>query len=216
MVRRFFLLVIILSLYFIEHIYSQEKKDLGIQVGASYYTGDYNQSKILYQPLPAIGIIFRYNLNNYYSLRASASYGGLSGNYSSFNHYLPGTTNSFTKQIIEAEILGEANFLTFNTRNAKKNIFSPYVVFGFGSAYIGGEVIPNIPFGVGLKYCPIPRLTVGFEWRLHKTFSDNIDNYQNVFDGSKAIFHNNDWFSFMGLFITFRLYNYDKICPVYK
>ncbi len=216
MIKRFLLLIIFLSFYCFEHTYSQEKKDLGVQLGASYYAGDYNQGKILYQPLPAFGIVYRYNLNTFYTLRASATYGVLRGNYSSFNHYLPNLPNSFTKQIIETEIIGEANFLTFSTKNAKKDVFSPYVILGFGGAYIGGEIIPNIPFGVGLKYCPIPRITVGFEWRLHKTFSDKIDNYQNVFDGSKAIFHNNDWFSFMGLFITFRLYNYDNTCPAYK
>lgn len=178
--------------------------------------GDYNQGTPLYQPSPSVGLIFRYNLTKYYSLRLSVNYSNLKGDYSSANFYLPGTTGSFSKQIIESEGLCEINFMSFNTRRLKKDNFSPYVILGIGGAYIGGEVIPQFPFGVGIKYCPVSRITVGCEWRLSKTFTDNIDNYKNVYDGSKATFNNNDWFSFVGLFITFRLYNNKNTCPVYK
>jgi len=195
---------------------SQERKDLGIQAGGTYYIGDYNLGTPLYQPSPAIGIIYRYNLSKYYSLRLSACYGGLKGSYSSFNHYLPGVTGSFSKQLIETDGLWEINFMSFNTNHLDKDNFTPYVILGLGAAYIGGDIIPHFPFGVGVKYCPASRLTIGCEWKLSKTFTDKIDNYQNVYDGSKPILHNNDWFSFVGLFITFRLYNYNNTCPVYK
>lgn len=210
------LLFISINIIVIGSVFSQEKKDIGFQLGASYYIGDYNQGKPLYQPLPAVGFIFRYNLSKFYAFRLSASYGGLRGNYNSFNQFLPIAPSSFTKQIIETELLSEVNFLSFSTLSSKGDTFAPYVIFGIGGAYSGGEIIPNIPFGVGFKYCPIPRITIGCEWRLHKTFTDKIDNYQNIFDGSKAIFHNNDWFSFVGLFITYRLYNSDITCPAYK
>ena len=57
-----------LALFLIAHltVSSQEKRDIGIQLGGSYYLGDYNIGKPLYQPSPAIGILFKYNLNNYY------------------------------------------------------------------------------------------------------------------------------------------------------
>lgn len=195
---------------------SQEKRDLGIQAGGSYYIGDYNLGTPFYQTTPAVGAIFKYNLNKYYSFRISANYGGLKGAYSSLNHYLPGITGSFTKQMIETEGMCEINFRSFNTKHLKNDNFSPYVTLGIGGAYVGGEIIPNFPFGVGVKYCPHSRITIGWEWRFYKTFNDNIDNYKNVYEGSKAVFHNNDWFSFVGLFITFRLYNKNNTCPVYQ
>ncbi|RPH33944.1 MAG: hypothetical protein EHM93_02940 [Bacteroidales bacterium] len=212
---RIHFLVLSGALFLSGSIKSQERRDIGLQAGGSYYMGDYNQGTPMYQPSPSFGLLFRYNLNKYYSLRLSASYNGLKGNYTSSNFYLPGVTGSFSKQLIEAEGLCEMNFMSFNTKCLNKDNFTPYVIFGFGAAYVGGEIIPHLPFGVGVKYCPLPRITIGWEWRLSKTFSDNIDNYNNVYDGSKAIFHNNDWFSFVGLFVTFRLYK-NNTCPVYE
>ncbi len=195
---------------------SQERKDVGIQVGGSYYMGDYNYGLPLYQPSVGVGLIYRYNFNNFYSFRFSGNYAQLKGNYSTFNSYLPGVTGSFSKQLIESEIIFEMNFMSFNTKHLNKDRVAPYVFFGAGGAYIGGEVTPQLPFGIGVKYCPRSRITIGWEWRLSKTFTDNIDNYNNFYDGSKAVFHNNDWYSFFGLFITYRLYNKNFKCPVYQ
>ena len=214
-IRKQFVLVLLL-IFLSRYGYSQERKDLGIQAGGSYYIGDYNIRTPLYQPSPGVGIIYRYNLSKYNAFRFTASYGGLRGNYSPLNQYLPGLTGSFSKQLIEMDGLFEINFMSFNTKHLNKDNFSPYVIMGLGVAYIGGEIIPHFPFGIGLKYCPASRLTVGCEWKLSKTFNDNIDNYQNISDGTKAFLHNNDWFSFVGLFVTFRLYNYKNTCPVYK
>ena len=196
--------------------FSQERKDIGVQAGGAYYIGDYNVGKPLFQPSPGIGIIYRYNTSKYLSLRAAAYYGSIKGSHSPSVQYLPGITGSFSKQLIEADGVFEINFMSFNTKHLNKDNFAPYVIVGVGMAYIGGEIIPHFPFGVGVKFCPASRLTIGAEWKMSKTFNDNIDNYQGVFDGSKPILHNNDWFSFVGLFITYRLYNSDSTCPAYK
>lgn len=214
-IKRFISILFILSLYSNITI-CQERKDLGIQAGGSYYMGDYNQGVPLYQASPSVGLVYRYNINKYYSFRLSAGYSGLKGNYTSQTQYLPGVTGSFSKQVFDLEGLCEINFMSFSTRHYKKDNFSPYVILGIGGAYISGTLIPKLPFGVGIKYCPVSRLTVGLEWRFNKTFDDNIDNYKNVFDGSKAVFHNNDWFSFMGLIVTYRLFNNKYTCPAYQ
>jgi len=210
------LFILSLNLFFCSFCFSQERKDLGIQVGGSYYMGDYNYGKPLYQASPSAGAIFKHNINNFYSLRLSLNYAMLRGGYSSFKHYLPGITGSFNKHVIESDFIFEMNFMPFNTKHLNKNNFAPYVALGFGGAYISGEIIPQLPFGIGIKYCPLSRLTIGCEWRLSKTFTDNIDGYINVYDGSKAIFHNNDWHSFIGLYITYRLHNNKFTCPVYE
>ncbi len=194
---------------------AQERKDIGIQVGGSYYMGDYNQGAPMYHPSPSFGLVFRYNLNKYYSFRLSASYNSLKGAYAVSSYYLPGVTGSFSKQLIDVNGLCEMNFMSFNTKHLSKDNFSPYIILGVGGAYLEGKVIPHLPFGIGIKYCPIPRIMVGCEWRLSKTFTDSIDDYNNVYEGSKAIFNNNDWFSFVGFYVTFRL-NKNSTCPVYK
>jgi len=215
LIKKLFSVLILLSLYSNSSI-CQERKDLGIQAGGSYYMGDYNQGTPLYKVSPSFGLIYRYNLNKYYSLRLSAGYGSLRGSYTAQNPYLPGATGSFSKHVIDLEGLCEINFMSFTTLRYKKDNFSPYVIIGVGGAYIGGNIIPKIPFGVGVKYCPASRVTLGLEWRLNKTFDDGIDNYHNVYDGSKAMFHNNDWFSFMGLTVTYRLFNNKFTCPAYQ
>ena len=196
--------------------FSQERRDLGLQGGGTYYMGDYNEGRPLYQVSPSLGVLFKYNFNKFYSFRLSVCYGTLKGSYSSKDSYLPGLTPSFNKQLLESEVASEINFLSFNPLDTRKGKFTPYAIIGIGGAYMNGGIIPHIPLGVGVKYCPMYRVTVGFEWRLHKTFSDDIDNYQGVYNTTKPIFHNNDWFSFVGLFITYRLYNYNNTCPVYR
>jgi len=214
MLRYQFFLVLFLITYLTAS--SQEKRDLGLQLGGSYYLGDYNIGKPLYQPSPAVGILFKYNLNNYYSLRFAATYGHLKGNYSPNDNYLPLGSGDFNKKLVEVEASTEINFLAFDTRQYKKQKFSPYFTIGVGMAYIEGQILPHIPFGIGLKISAGSRTAVGFEWRMHKTLSDKIDNYENLDDGTKAFLHNNDWFSFAGIFLTYRLFNYSYTCPAYR
>ncbi len=196
--------------------HSQEKRDLGLQLGGSYYIGDYNLGTQLYQPLTAIGVIYKYNFNNFYTARVSAIYGGLRGSYNPSSHFLPGKTGSFSKRLIEAEALSEINLLAFDTHQYKKENFTPYVIVGIGVAYVDGQIMPHFPFGIGIKICTGSRTAVGVEWRMHKTITDSIDSYENPDGGRKAILHNNDWFSFAGLFLTYRLYNNGYTCPAYR
>lgn len=197
-------------------VFSQERRDLGLQFGSTYYIGDYNINSQFYKPTPALGVLFKYNLNNFYSLRISAVYGGLKGEYNQNGHYLPGNTGSFQKRIIELNAMGEINFLAFDTREHKKEKVSPYFIAGLGAAYLNDGFIIHFPFGFGMKFSASNRIAVGFEWRFHKTISDKIDNYQNVNEGKRTFLHNNDWFSFGGVFLTYRLYNYSNSCPAYQ
>jgi hypothetical protein len=75
----------------------------------------------------------------------------------------------------------------------------------------------SVPFGLGAKYMVSQNATIGFEWGFRKTFRDNIDGVVNpggTLDKSST--NNADWYSFAGFFITFRLFNKGKECPVYK
>ncbi len=205
----------LLSLMLSFSLFSQERKDVGFTLGSSYYTGDFNPGTPLYSPSPAFGLLFRYNLSEMYSLRASLVYGGLKGAAPS-DSYIPSVKRSFSTSVIGAEALFEMNFLKFNTTDHFKNNFAPYVLLGVGGAIVNGKVIPQVPFGVGVKYALGGRIAIGAEWKMHKTFSDSIDGYVNPSATSNSIVHNNDWFSFVGLFVTYRLFNGDFVCPAYR
>jgi hypothetical protein len=76
----------------------------------------------------------------------------------------------------------------------------------------------HIPIGLGFKYSPWRRWTIGVEWQLKKTFNDDIDRFNNVKpseinDNKKgSLFMNTDWMSFLGVNIAYRLAVKSK-CP---
>ncbi|WP_288019483.1 DUF6089 family protein [Tenuifilum sp.] len=194
---------------------AQEKRDIGIQAGASYYYGEFNEVKPLYSPSFSLGVIFRYNITPNYSIRASGAYAVVNGSSSNAN-IIPDPNISFSKRIIGAEIMGEFNFFSIKPVSQREKKISPYVNLGVGFAQVGTAYILHIPFGGGIKYAPGNRHTFALEWRLHKTFYDMIDDYSSPDDGRKALLHNNDWFSFIGLVYTYRLPNNNYICPAYR
>lgn len=194
---------------------AQDRRDFGIQAGTTYYYGEFNEVMPLYSPSFAMGVIFRYNINHNYSIRASAIYANVSGSSSSAN-IIPDPNISFSKNIIGAEAMGEFNFYSINPTSARKANLSPYVNAGVGLAQMGTSLIFHIPFGVGLKFTPGQRHTFALEWRFHKTFTDKIDDYSSPDDGRKPFLHNNDWFSFIGLIYTYRIPNNSYICPAYR
>ncbi|KAB2869736.1 MAG: outer membrane beta-barrel protein [Bacteroidales bacterium] len=211
------LTLLLLQFLFTISINAQDKRDIGLQLGGTYYYGDFNERTPLYKPSFSLGVIFRYNINNYYSLRGSAIYGKVAGSYNS-SSYLPNltTSQSFSKTLLGFEVMGEFNFLNFNPTNERKGKFSPFVNLGIGISQIGGGFFANIPFSIGMKYTPGQRHTVSIEWRFHKTFTDKIDEYSAPVDNRKVFIHNNDWVSFAGVIYTYRLFNNNNICPVYK
>lgn len=195
---------------------AQERNEIGFLAGTSYYMGDYNPKGQFYQPGPAVGVLFRNNLSEFYSIRLSGLYGMIKGSHNPDNFYLPGVTPAFSSSVFEFEAVIEIGFLPYNTEISSHRKFSPYALAGFGAASISGSFIPHIPFGLGVKYSPANRWTVGLEWRLHKTFNDNIDGYTNVSDEPRSIIHNNDWFAYAGFLVSFRLVNKGAICPAYE
>lgn len=197
-------------------VYAQERKDVGIIAGTSYYMGDYNPSAQFYQPSPLLGVMARHNFNPFYSLRAMIAYGWVKGSHNPSDFFLPGETPSFSKQLITVELDGEINFISFDSRRSFHRDISPYLILGLGVAYDGGALFPHIPIGLGVKYSPIGRLTLGAEWRLHKTFYDRIDGYSNISNKRKSFIHNNDWFGIAGIFVTYRLYSQSTLCPAYR
>lgn len=100
----------------------------------------------------------------------------------------------------------------------------------------------GIPFGLGIKYSPSKAINFGLEWGMRKTFTDYIDDVSTTYADANVLLlqksqiaaelsdrsvtkhepgvqrgdsNHNDWYSFLGLTMTFRLDFSDKNCAAY-
>ncbi len=197
----------------------QRNADYGIFGGVSSYIGDINPDRMLYSPLPAAGLFYRYNLHPRQSLRANIFFGGLQANDLDFNNnYQVARGSSFSGTAGELSVQFEFNFLPYTTLGRTLD-YTPYIAGGAGLAYIsshGSSFIPVIPFSAGFKVNIYKNLGLEAEYGFRKTFYDNFDGLNdNVATTDYAWIHNNDWYSFAGLAITWKIYNRLAGCPAY-
>lgn len=233
--------------------------EVGLFAGGSYYNGDINPGIPFIQTNAAYGGLIRYNFNQRTAARLSVFRGILEGDdaVSKFNE---ARGLNFISNITDISAVFEFNFLPYFT-GSKRNYISTYI-FGGASVFffnpksngvelrnIGteGQVAGfdgrkkysktgfSIPFGVGVKYSLTSKIGLGFEWGMHKTFTDYIDDISTTYylqgslidpgntagllsDPSRS--HNpymqrgdpktKDWYSFAGVSITYKINIGDK------
>jgi hypothetical protein len=203
--------------------FTQRNANFGVFAGTAYYMGDINPNRHFYRPSLSLGALYRLNLNTRYAIRGSAYYAHLSGSDLDFPKILhpdrPLSPAIFTTSLIDLALQVEYNFLPF-TPNVGKWSYTPYLTTGIAGALILGSDVTasyfiSFPFGAGLKVNLTSRISAGAEWSFRKTFSDSVDGLENP-SGTKSILHNNDWYSFLGVFITFKFFNFAVECPAYK
>jgi hypothetical protein len=197
----------------------QRKADFGVFGGLSSYIGDINPNRLMYSPLPAAGVFYRYNLHPRHSLRTSIIIGGLRANDLDFNNSFQQTrAASFSGEVVEWTTQFEFNFFPYSTQGKRWN-YTPYVAAGLGIAFINTKVftyVPVIPFSVGFKINVYKNLGLEAEYGFRKTFYDNFDGLKDFIDPSDySWLHNNDWYSFAGIALTWKLYNRLAGCPAY-
>ena len=198
----------------------QRNADYGILGGVSSYLGDINPSRLMYSPLPAAGLFYRYNLHPRHSLRASLLAGGLRGNDLDFKNTFQLTRGaSFSAITGELAVQFEFNFLPFTTAG-KLWDWSPYLAAGAGVAVINStafSVQPVIPFSAGIKFNIYKNMGLEAEYGFRKTFYDNFDGLKDMVDPADyGWLHNNDWYSFAGIAFTWKIYNKLAGCPAYE
>jgi len=212
--------IIVCSMFICVAGQAQRKADIGVFAGTTYYLGDINPAKQFYSPSLALGGLFRYNLNPRYSIRGSFYYGGLKGDDLDFdNLFQSRRAANFSASVLDAALQFEFNFLPYSTIG-KRFEYSTYVAGGIGVGFISTSTAftyeLTIPFGVGFKVNLAKRLSTGLEWGFRKTFYDNIDGLENWSDPElKGLFHNYDWYSVAGLFVTYKIFEYREDCPTY-
>ena len=113
----------------------------------------------------------------------------------------------------------EFNFIPYIVKRRTK-AHSTYIFAAVGYSFVLStttDIASNhvtVPFGVGFKYRFTEWFTLGCEWGMRKTFNDTIDGLLNHgTEGSYSATHNNDWYSFAGVYLTFRVYKKAANCP---
>lgn len=212
------LCLLLLSIVFVS-LSAQRNADYGVFGGVSSYLGDINTNRLMYSPLPAGGLFYRYNLHPRQALRANIFVGGLKGNDLDFDNSFQTTrAASFSGIVGELGLQFEFNFLPYSTQG-NKWIYTPYIAAGAGIAFINTTVFtyePVIPFSLGFKIKIHKNLGLEAEYGFRKTFYDNFDGLNDmVAEEDRGLIHNNDWYSFAGIVLTWKFYNKLAGCPAY-
>lgn len=127
-----------------------EKHDFGVFAGVATYIGDFNETNFLYKPNVLVGLLYRYNINPYFSLRAQAGQARVEGSSRDYYGNLPGFPAgggiTFKRSMIMLDGAVEFNFLPYSSTDKKRqNIFSPYVALGVGMNFMGSNSYNNNP-----------------------------------------------------------------------
>jgi hypothetical protein len=197
----------------------QRIADYGVFGGVSSYMGDINPSRLLYSPLPAGGLFYRLNLNPRQALRLNLFFGGIRGNDLDFkNSFQQARGASFSGGVGEMALQFEFNFLPYSTQGKRWN-YTPYFAGGAGLAFVSAgslTYVPVIPFTFGFKVNIYKNVGLEAEYGFRKTFYDNFDDLKDLVAPSDfGLIHNNDWYTFTGIAVTWKIYNKLAGCPAY-
>ncbi len=208
-------------------INAQRSYDLGLWAGGSYYLGDINTSSHFKKIHFSGGVFLRYNYNSRTAIRGSLFYGTLSGvDQSSRYLYQKIRSYSFSTPILDLTGQYEFNFLPYVIGSDTKN-FSPYVSTGITfllAMNSGNPYQITVPMGIGLKFNISEKIGAGIEYSFRKTFSDQIDNLggiENSVTNHQSYFkqlaysHDNDWYAFIGFFISYNIKIDGFVCRAY-
>ncbi|MBN2662120.1 MAG: outer membrane beta-barrel protein [Bacteroidales bacterium] len=218
--KKFFVSII---LFFVSVSLFAQEGGLGFFLGGSYYVGELNQRSVFYQPSPAFGLMYRHSSNERWGFRIEGNYTNLKGNdLVSSNSYQIQRNHSFSTKIWDIGAQVELNFKNYETDNLFYDYFTPYIATG---ALL--SIIPDsdrqfevaIPISLGFKYALTNTITAGLEWNYRWTNSDRIDRLpdDNFLLPYKQLSNNpdTDWYSFVGLIVTFRVFKETMTCPAF-
>ena len=212
--------------------------EVGATGGLSYYVGDINPKKHFSQNDLGLGAVVRYYQNFRWAFRFQYSNMSLASS-DEIAASRPERGFSFNSNINDFALIAEFNFFDYWT-GSNRNYITPYIFAGVsyftyntslpegmksqaydsnGEAFTTDEYekLPkgsnlSIPFGIGVKYSLFKRVGMSLEWRIHKTFTDEvdcmIDNYKQGSEQGELVrepfVYKCDWFSMLGLSITYR------------
>jgi Domain of unknown function (DUF6089) len=212
------LFVVLISLFFgLSSLMAQRSNEIGVFLGGSFYLGDLNPNGFFKFTQPAVGAIYRYNINNRFSARLSALVGTVEAFDSKSPYaYQQARNLNFKSPIDEFSGQFEFNFFEYEIGNPKFN-FSPYIFGGLGffrmnpKGEINGQWValqplhtegqgtqfnpnapyhliqPCIPFGIGIKVTVFKTICMSVEWGMRKTFTGYIDDVNGVYPNTAQL-----------------------------
>lgn len=208
----------LIAITFSVSLFAQQRSaDIGLFAGGATPLTDYSQINLFNSVKPNLGLFYRYNFNSRYSLRINGLFGivGASGYLNDLNNPL-----SFQKNVFELSALFEINYLDYimGTERAR---FSPFVYYGLGFSVYPGAFTASLPIGTGVKYAINKKWGVAAEVSAHKLFNDDLDNISNPYQNGHLgpvndYWHNNDWISYFGLTLTYKIFWGSTPCPAYN
>ncbi len=213
-------LILVLFFFIVWNLaFAQPKAELGVFLGTAYYMGDINPSKHFYEAGTTTGGIYRYNFNSRYAVRAGMLFSKLKGSDFDFeNNYQQNRGAYFETDVVDLSVQLEFNFQPFWTpKVSKTKKLAPYVTLGIGYIAPGStESSLTIPMGVGFKYALGRRWSASLEWSFKKTFTDGLDALADPNQLNQSnMMHNNDWASFCGIIIAYKLFDETGKCHAY-
>ncbi|MDR2979668.1 MAG: DUF6089 family protein [Bacteroidales bacterium] len=193
---------------------SAQRSEVGVFIGTTSYIGDLNPTKLFTNPQFSGGIIYRYNLNPRWAIKANILFASVeASDYKNNEKYERDL--SFRSPITEISAEVELNF--FNIYNANgKNRFTPYIFTGFtvfsfnpqgyldgkyydlqhlGTEGQGFEGQPDyysltsfaIPFGIGFKVNIGRYISFGIEAGMRYTFTDYLDDVSTTYYDNETL-----------------------------
>ncbi|OKS85253.1 type IX secretion system protein PorG [Mucilaginibacter polytrichastri] len=180
-------------------------------IGGAGYMGDLNSRNPVQVSGGAIGVFARKNYSPYFSVRGSYTFGWISADDKNSPNEVDRNRNlSFLTTLHEVSARAEFNFLEYRP-GVFNNSLTPYVFLGLGGVYYSptakaddgqrydlrsgrteGETKPyskialSIPYGVGLKYNFLGKLSLTADATYHYTNTDYLDDVSgNYADPSK-------------------------------
>jgi hypothetical protein len=162
----------------------ENRGEVGIMGGASFYSGDIASDILFYKP--NFGVFYKKQLNDYVGLRLNYEYISIGANdIQSANYYQFKRGLNFTRTAHDVSLMGEFYFLKFINGN-KSYRFTPYLGFGVG-AWKSIESTTNLDTAKTQRTITYP-INLGFKY--------NLSGPWNIFGEATYRFTNSDKIDF--------------------
>jgi hypothetical protein len=202
------------------------KYEIGGMAGTSMYLGDANEASLLRGWNMAGGLIYRYNLDFRWALKANLLMGKVAGNTGNEANVFPDQAQvAFKRNFFEVGGHVEFNFLPYSDKYAYLHTrkISPYLFTGLGVTLAPGDDTffgLNLPIGFGVKYKLRNKVNLGLEYGIHRLFGDAFDapvsgegfGLNNPYRVQQGAFKNKDWYNTLLFSITCEFGLRDEKC----
>lgn len=201
--------------------------EFGIGGGGAFYMGDAN-TRLYRNTNGMASLMARYNINRRFSLKASFSAAGISGDSDNSFGVLPGERVSFSRTLYEAGVTAEWGFCGYSMIPWDGcHRIAPYGLAGVGLVYApkpaANDFALCIPLGIGVRYKLSERVNIGAEWTMRFSSTDRLDvtstdgtslNDPLMISGKGM--KNKDSYSFTMLYLTFDMFKRPCDCNEIK